>query len=111
MSDQKTFRSEESRKNYEKNEKQRQQAQKRKVRQQKQGEMSEYAKAWLTEHPMKSLLTVAAVAVLCPQPLRPPPPSLEQPTASKQAVALPGASSSREPAGPPDHSQTLRGGR
>lgn len=64
MSDQKTFRSEEARKNYEKNEKQRQQAQKRKVRQQKQGEMSEYAQAWLTEHPMKSLLTVAAVAVL-----------------------------------------------
>lgn len=50
-------------------------------------------------------------AVPCPQPLRPPPPFVEQPTASEQSVALPGASSSREPAGPPDHSQTLGGCR
>ena len=64
MSDKKNFRSEEARKNYEKNEKQRQQAQKRKAARQKTGEMSDYAKAWLAEHPIKSLLTVAAVAVL-----------------------------------------------
>ena len=64
MSDKKTFRSEEARKNYEKNEKQRQQAQKRKAARQKTGEMSDYAKAWQAEHPIKSLLTVAAVAVL-----------------------------------------------
>lgn len=64
MNDQKTFRSEEARKNYEKAERQRAQAQKRKAARQKTGEMNDYAKAWLAEHPIKSLLTVAAVAVL-----------------------------------------------
>lgn len=60
----KKFRSEEARKNYEKNEKQRAQAMKRKARQAKQGEMSDYAKAWLAEHPMKSLLTASALVVV-----------------------------------------------
>lgn len=60
----KKFRSEEARKNYEKNEKQRAQAMKRKARQAKQGEMNDYAKAWLAEHPMKSLLTMSALVVV-----------------------------------------------
>lgn len=64
MGEQTKFRSEEARKNYEKNEKQRAQAKKRKAAQSKQNEMNDYAKAWLAEHPMKSLLTVAALAVV-----------------------------------------------
>ena len=72
------FRSEEARKNYEKNEKQRARAIKRKAAQSKQNEMSDYAKAWLAEHPMKSLLAasaavvVIAVAVLVGQALTDP---------------------------------------
>ena len=64
MSSKKSFRTEEARKNYEKAERERLQARKRKERQNKTGEMSDYAKAWLAEHPIKSLLTVSAVAVL-----------------------------------------------
>ena len=60
----KKFRSEEARKNYEKAERQRAQARKRKEMQAKTGEMNDYAKAWLAEHPIQSLLTVSAVAVL-----------------------------------------------
>ncbi len=63
MGDTKKFRNEEARKNYEKNEKLRAQAMKRKAAQSKQHEMSEYAKAWLAEHPMKSLLTASALVV------------------------------------------------
>ncbi len=58
------FRSEEARKNYEKNEKQRARAMKRKAAQSKQTEMKGYAKAWLEQHPMKSLLAAAAVVAL-----------------------------------------------
>ena len=63
MGDTKKFHSEEARKNYEKKEKLRAQAMKRKAAQSKQHEMSEYAKAWLAEHPMKSLLTASALVV------------------------------------------------
>ena len=64
MGDQKKFRSEEARKNYEKAERQRAQAKKRKELSAKTGEMNEYAKAWMEEHPIKSLLTASAVAVV-----------------------------------------------
>lgn len=64
MGEQKKFRSDAARKNYEKAERQRVQAKKRKERVVKTGEMNEYAKAWLKEHPIKSLLTVSAVAVV-----------------------------------------------
>lgn len=64
MSENKQFRSETARKNYEKAERQRAKAKQRKALQNKTAEMSDYAKAWVAEHPIKSLLTVSAVAVV-----------------------------------------------
>lgn len=58
MSDQKHFRSDEARKNYEKNEKLRAQAQKRKARQ----AQSSQAKSWLKQNPLKA--AIAAVVVI-----------------------------------------------
>ena len=64
MSDNKQFRSEQARKNYEKAERQREKAKQRKKLKNKTAEMNDYAKAWLAEHPIKSLLTASAVAVV-----------------------------------------------
>ncbi len=64
MSDNKQFRSEEARKNYEKAERQRAQAKNRKERSAKAAEMSDYAKEWLTLHPIKSLVAMALVSVV-----------------------------------------------
>lgn len=64
MSDNKQFQSEQARKNYEKAERQREKAKQRKKLKNKTAEMNDYAKAWLAEHPIKSLLTVSAVAVV-----------------------------------------------
>lgn len=64
MSENKQFRSEEARKNYEKAERQRTQAKKRKARNAKAAEMSDYAKEWLALHPIKSLVTMALVSVI-----------------------------------------------
>lgn len=64
MGERTKFRSEEARKNYEKNEKQRQQAMKRKAAKSKQAERSDYAKTWLAQHPMKALLAAAAVVAV-----------------------------------------------
>ena len=64
MSDNKQFRSEEARKNYEKAERQRAQAKKRKAMEAKTAEMSDYAKEWLKLHPLKSLVAVALMSVL-----------------------------------------------
>lgn len=62
MSENKQFRSEEARKNYEKAERQRIQAQKRKALNAKTAEMSDYAKAWLKQNPLKAL-TAAAIVI------------------------------------------------
>ena len=59
MGEQKKFRSDAARKNYEKAERQRVQAKKRKERVVKTGEMNEYAKAWLKEHPEAFLAAIA----------------------------------------------------
>lgn len=61
MSENKQFRSEEARKNYEKAERQRVQAQKRKALNAKKTEMSDYAKAWLKQNPLKALVAAAIV--------------------------------------------------
>lgn len=61
MSDHKQFRSEESRKNYEKAERQRAQAQKRKSRNARYAEMSHAAAAWLKQRPLQAIGTAAAV--------------------------------------------------
>ena len=62
MSENKQFRSEEARKNYEKAERQRIRAAKRKAMNAKKAEMSNQAKAWLKQNPLKAL--VAAVIVI-----------------------------------------------
>ena len=64
MSDHKQFRSEESRRNYEKAERQRAQAKKRKVRAAQAGEMYDHAKEWLKQHPLKFLVAMALIAVI-----------------------------------------------
>lgn len=64
MGEQTRFRSEEARKNYEKNEKQRAQAMKRKAIQGKQAEMNDYAKAWVKQYPMKALVAALAIIVV-----------------------------------------------
>lgn len=64
MGEQKHFRSEEARKNYEKAERQRTKAALRKARNAQTAEMNEYAKAWMAAHPIQSVLTVAAIAVV-----------------------------------------------
>lgn len=61
MSDNKQFRSDETRKNYEKAERQRAQAKKRKERNAKTAEMSDYAKAWMKQYPRKALVAAAVV--------------------------------------------------
>ncbi len=61
MSDKKTFRSEEARKNYEKAERQRAQAQKRKAAEAKKNEMTGKATAWLKQNPRKAVIAAAAV--------------------------------------------------
>ena len=61
MGENKQFRSEEARKNYEKAERQRAQAKKRKALNAKKAELSGHAKAWLTEHPRKALAAAAIV--------------------------------------------------
>lgn len=61
MSDKKTFRTEEARKNYEKAERQRAQAQKRKAFQAKKDELTGKATAWLKQNPKKAAISAAAV--------------------------------------------------
>ena len=61
MSDNKQFRSEEARKNYEKAERQREQAKKRKALDAKKTEMYNSAKSWLKQNPFKALVAAAIV--------------------------------------------------
>lgn len=64
MSDNKQFRSEQARKNYEKAERQREQAKKRKAREAMKDEMTGKAKAWLKENRKLALTAAAAIAAV-----------------------------------------------
>lgn len=64
MGEQTKFRSEEARKNYEKNEKQRAQAKKRKAHKEQAGALTAKASAWLKKNPKQALMATAAIIVV-----------------------------------------------
>ena len=64
MGEQTKFRSEEARKNYEKNEKQRAQAMKRKAQKEQAGALTAKASAWMKKNPKQALMAAAAIIVV-----------------------------------------------